>query len=98
MSDPVLHSIPLKQTVDWVERPGPGAKVDLRHDFPVPSVADDHVLVRLECTGVCHSDVHGIYGETPMETHIPGHEGVGKVVKLGRRVPQEALGVRVGVR
>jgi D-arabinose 1-dehydrogenase-like Zn-dependent alcohol dehydrogenase len=28
-----------------------------------------------------HSDVHSIYGETPMETDIAGHEGVGHVVK-----------------
>lgn len=27
-----------------------------------------------------HSDLHNIYGELPMTTHIPGHEGVGRVV------------------
>ncbi len=32
-----------------------------------------------------HSDVHSIYGETPMETDIAGHEGVGHVVKCELR-------------
>ncbi len=28
-----------------------------------------------------HSDVHAIRGDTPMTTHIAGHEGVGRVVQ-----------------
>lgn len=27
-----------------------------------------------------HSDLHNIYGDLPMTTHIAGHEGVGRVV------------------
>lgn len=34
-----------------------------------------------QLTESSHSDVHSIYGETPMETDIAGHEGVGYVVK-----------------
>ena len=33
-----------------------------------------------------------------MTTNIPGHEGVGKVVKLGRNVEESMLGKRVGIK
>ena len=41
--------------------------------------------MKLEYSGVCHSDVHNVRGETPMLTGVAGHEGVGKVVR-GRRL------------
>jgi propanol-preferring alcohol dehydrogenase len=39
------------------------------------------ILVKLEFSGVCHSDVHSIRGETPMSTDVAGHEGIGRVVE-----------------
>jgi propanol-preferring alcohol dehydrogenase len=36
--------------------------------------------VKLEFSGVCHSDLHSIRGDTPMLTDVAGHEGVGKVI------------------
>ncbi|CAH0052298.1 unnamed protein product [Clonostachys solani] len=68
------------QVCAWVEKPGPDAKIE-RRDIAVPSPGPGDVLVKLEVTGVCHSDHHSIYGNTPMSTHIAGHEGVGRVIK-----------------
>lgn len=44
-------SIPKYQTAATIERPRPGAKLDLRHDIPVPEPKAGEVLVKLECTG-----------------------------------------------
>ena len=45
-----------------------------------------------------HSDVHGMLGHTPMTTNIPGHEGIGVIVALGRDVPADFAGKRVGIK
>ncbi|CAH0024871.1 unnamed protein product [Clonostachys rhizophaga] len=63
------------QVCAWVEKPGPDAEIELR-DIAVPSPGPGDVLVKLAVTGVCHSDHHSIYGNTPMSTHIAGHEGL----------------------
>ncbi|KKO97348.1 hypothetical protein THAR02_10553 [Trichoderma harzianum] len=70
------------QTAAWLDHPHHGATLTLRNDILIPEPSEGEVLVKLECSGFCHSDVHSIYGETPMETNIAGHEGVGRVVKL----------------
>lgn len=74
-SDPPL------QIAAWLSQPHQGAALVLRHDIPVPEPGDGEVLIKLEFSGFCHSDVDNINGQTPMETHVPGHEGVGLIVK-----------------
>jgi len=77
----------------WVENPGPNARIEIRDDLPIPPPGPNQVLIKLECSGVCHSDVHNMLGQTPMTTTIGGH-----VVKLGSNAPLELLGKRVGVK
>ncbi|KAL5047266.1 hypothetical protein BDW71DRAFT_214164 [Aspergillus fruticulosus] len=75
------------------------SRLEIRHDRPIPSLAASELLVKLEFSGVCHSDVHSVRGETPMLTDVAGHEGVGKVVKVGEGVDEDAwIGKRVGIR
>jgi propanol-preferring alcohol dehydrogenase len=57
------------------------SKVQIRSDHPVPDPGNGEILVKLEFSGVCHSDLHSIRGDTPMLTDVAGHEGVGKVIK-----------------
>ncbi|KGO76990.1 Polyketide synthase, enoylreductase [Penicillium italicum] len=57
------------------------AKVGIKSNRPVPTPGKGEILVKLEFSGVCHSDLHSIRGDTPMLTDVAGHEGVGKVVK-----------------
>lgn len=57
------------------------AQVEITTERPVPSPKEGEVLVKLEYSGVCHSDVHSILGDTLMLTDVAGHEGVGKVVQ-----------------
>ncbi|KAL6832003.1 GroES-like protein [Trichoderma camerunense] len=86
------------QTAAWLDHPHHGATLTLRNDILIPEPLEGEVLVKLECSGFCHSDVHSIYGETPMETNIAGHEGVGRVVKLGKGVSSDVMGKLVGVK
>ncbi|KAA1475888.1 GroES-like protein [Dentipellis sp. KUC8613] len=84
----------------------PGQPLEVRTDHPVTQPEDleaGQCLVRMHCTGVCHSDLHIASGEWP---HAPvpfigGHEGVGTVVAIGPGVAQEGdvkIGTRVGVK
>ncbi|PYI17716.1 alcohol dehydrogenase [Aspergillus violaceofuscus CBS 115571] len=94
-------SIPSSQTAALIPPTGasPTARLQIRHDHPVPSPTEGQILVKLEYSGVCHSDVHSVRGETPMLTDVAGHEGVGKVVKVGSGLDEQVwLGRRVGIR
>ena len=90
--------IPTHQTAAWLPKAGPGAILELRHDIDVPKPQEGQVLVKLTHSGICHSDIHSIYAETPMDTDIAGHEGVGRVVLCGSSTPAEFLGKRVGIK
>ncbi|KAJ5924057.1 Alcohol dehydrogenase 1 [Penicillium verhagenii] len=72
-------------------------KISCTHPVPVPGVGE--VLVKLDFSGVCHSDVHSIRGDTPMKTDVAGHEGVGKVVAVGSDLDKSQwMGQAVGIR
>ncbi|KAB5578624.1 hypothetical protein GE09DRAFT_1214783 [Coniochaeta sp. 2T2.1] len=92
-------SIPQKQTAVWIDRPNPEAKFTIRDDVPVPTPGEDDVLVKIEYSGLCHSDVSNMMGHHPMTVHIPGHEGVGHIVSKGSQVPPSvSLGQLVGIK
>ena len=55
-------------------------------DVPVPNPGHGQVLVKLEASGLCHTDIHATHGDWPVKSPlplIPGHEGVGVVERLG---------------
>ncbi|MBN9416990.1 zinc-dependent alcohol dehydrogenase [bacterium SCN 62-11] len=69
-------------------------------DVPMPEVGPGQVLVKVAACGVCHTDLHAAHGDWPVKPNppfIPGHEGVGEVVELGREVRGVRVGDRVGV-
>ncbi len=69
-------------------------------DVPIPDVSDGQVLVKIAASGVCHTDLHAANGDWPVKPSlpfIPGHEGVGHVVKVGRGVVRFKEGDRIGV-
>jgi len=52
--------------------------------FPIPTLNEGEVLVKIEVAGVCGSDVHMVEGRDP-RIRLPvilGHEGVGEIVEL----------------
>jgi propanol-preferring alcohol dehydrogenase len=67
-------------------------------DVPTPEPGPEQLLVRVEASGLCHTDIHAARGEWPVKPSppfIPGHEGVGTVVRLG---PGNNHGIEVGMR
>src|SRR5687767_4701207 len=79
------------------------------HDFAEPFRVEDvprrplehgQIRVRIEATGLCHTDIHAAHGDWPVKPSppfVPGHEGVGIVVELAPDVTEVALGDRVGM-
>jgi propanol-preferring alcohol dehydrogenase len=58
------------------------------------------VLVRLEASGLCHTDIHAAHGDwviKPSPPFVPGHEGVGLIEAVGADVSLERFGERVAV-
>jgi L-iditol 2-dehydrogenase len=59
------------------------------HEFPVPDVDDESIVLGIGLTGVCGSDLHrfqdvGATLDLPLPV-VMGHEITGRVLKLGRR-------------
>ncbi|MDU0294667.1 alcohol dehydrogenase AdhP [Saccharothrix longispora] len=76
-----------------------GAPLEVR-DVPVPQPGTGQVLVRLESSGICHTDIHAANGDWPVKPtppFIPGHEGVGTVEAVGEGVDPALLGTRVAI-
>ena len=65
-----------------------------------PEPGPGKILIKLETSGVCHTDVHiwdgGVRPALVPDPFILGHEGVGEVVALGRGVTDWSLGARAG--
>jgi len=84
-------------------------KAAVVHDFGRPLVLEDvskpdpglgQVLVRVETSGLCHTDIHAAHGDWPVKPSvpfIPGHEGVGLVERVGAGVTHLKEGDRVAV-
>jgi propanol-preferring alcohol dehydrogenase len=69
-------------------------------ELPVPELKAGHIIVQIAASGVCHTDLHAVEGDWPVKAQlplIPGHEGVGRVVAVGRGVTDVKEGDRVGV-
>ena len=64
---------------------------------PDPQVgAADEVLLRVEASGICGSDLHIYHGRVPVEQGFTiGHEYVGTVLEAGADVERVAVGDRV---
>ncbi len=75
------------------------APLEIR-EVPIPEPGPGDVLVRMETSGLCHTDIHAAHGDWPVKPappFIPGHEGIGVVVELGAGVTERAVGDRVAI-
>jgi propanol-preferring alcohol dehydrogenase len=66
----------------------------------MPELGQGEVLVKVEASGLCHTDIHAAHGDWPVKPSppfIPGHEGVGIVVEVGPGVTEVAVGDRVAM-
>lgn len=85
MKAAVVHSFGAPLTID---------------ERPIPAPAEHQVLVKIQASGVCHTDLHAAEGDWPVKPMlplVPGHEGVGYVAALGKGVTNLKEGDRVGI-
>ena len=69
-------------------------------EVPRPVAGHGQVVVHIEASGLCHTDIHAAHGDWPVKPtvpFIPGHEGVGIVVEVGPGVTEVSLGDRVAL-
>ena len=69
-------------------------------EAPLPEPGPGQIQVKIEASGVCHTDLHAAEGDWPVKPtlpFIPGHEGVGHVSGVGAGVTRVKEGDRVGV-
>jgi propanol-preferring alcohol dehydrogenase len=81
----VVRGFDLAPQVEEVAKPVPGR---------------DEVVVKIEASGLCHTDIHAAHGDWPVKPKLPftpGHEGVGIVESLGFGVTDVAVGDRVAI-
>ncbi len=69
-------------------------------EVDIPTPASGQIVVKMQASGVCHTDLHAIEGDWPAKPNpplIPGHEGVGLITAVGDNVHHVKEGDRVGV-
>lgn len=95
--------IPKTGKAGVVVNEGPDFHVEVQ-DVEVPEPGAGELLLRLNCTGLCMSDVHFMMNDwavPPMSqfgTKCAGHEGAGVVVKVGNNVQGWNVGDRAGIK
>jgi propanol-preferring alcohol dehydrogenase len=65
-----------------------------------PVAGSGEIVVHIEASGLCHTDIHAAHGDWPVKPtppFIPGHEGVGIVESTGLNVTEVTVGDRVAV-
>lgn len=72
-------------------------------EYPIPKIEPRGILVKVEMAGLCGSDVHQCSGDNVLKArlpNIPGHETIGRIVKLGEARTQDVSGelLKVGDR
>ncbi|TPX17628.1 uncharacterized protein E0L32_012073 [Thyridium curvatum] len=91
-------AIPTEQWAQVLEEKG--GKVQYKK-IPVPKPGPDEVLINIKYSGVCHTDLHAVNGDWPLDVKLPlvgGHEGAGVVVARGELVHDVEIGDHVGIK
>lgn len=90
----IIYDIPKTARISVLTGP---KKIEIL-ELPVPEINDDEILVKVEQTGICGTDVHEYKGD-PFG-YIPvglGHEGTGTIVKLGKNITTDYYGKPLAV-
>ena len=85
MKAAVVHDFHSPLRIEEVDKPTPGP---------------DQIVVKIETSGLCHTDIHAAHGDWPVKPIlplIPGHEGIGIVEMLGPGVTRVKEGDRVAI-
>ena len=72
-------------------------KIEIK-EFPIPTLEDDDILVKVEGCGVCGTDVHEWKGDPfGLIPVVLGHEGTGEIVAMGKNVKCDTAGTPLKV-
>lgn len=69
-------------------------------EVDVPAPGAGQILVQIEASGICHTDIHAARGDWPVKPtppFIPGHEGIGRITAVGDGVDPARIGQRVAL-
>jgi propanol-preferring alcohol dehydrogenase len=67
-------------------------------ELPMPKPKENEILIKVAVCGACHTDLDEAEGRLPTKLPVvPGHQVVGIVSELGKRVTKHKVGDRVGV-
>jgi propanol-preferring alcohol dehydrogenase len=84
-------------------------KAAVVHQFDQPLTVEERelaapgphqVVVRIEASGLCHTDIHAARGDWPVQPappFVPGHEGIGIVEEVGSQATAVSVGDRVAI-
>lgn len=64
-------------------------------ELPIPEVEPRAILIKVELCGICGTDIHQCRGTLAVKAplpNIPGHETLGRIVKLGEGRTHDAAG------
>ncbi|KAF2126219.1 alcohol dehydrogenase 1 [Dothidotthia symphoricarpi CBS 119687] len=103
MADDKVQTFDIPKTckAGVVVNEGPDFHVEVQ-DVPVPEIGSTDVLIKLNATGICHSDIHFMLNDWALPkmsvfgTKCAGHEGAGVIVKVGDAVKTLKPGMRAG--
>lgn len=93
--------IPKECKAGVVVNEGPDFRIEVRN-VPVPEPKEGEVLIKLNATGLCMSDIHFMTNDWALPkmsvfgTQCAGHEGAGVIVKVGSQVKSLKVGQRAG--
>jgi threonine dehydrogenase-like Zn-dependent dehydrogenase len=69
-------------------------------EFQIPEVVPGAILVKIEMAGICGTDVHqqrGEIGVKPRLPVIPGHEAIGRIIKMGDGRTRDCTGTVLSI-
>lgn len=94
--------IPKRCRAGVVVNPGPDFSLAVE-EVDVPEPGPGQLLLKLNVTGLCGSDIHNMCGDLGVKMDMfgvrsSGHEGAGVVVKVGENVKNWKVGDRAGLK
>jgi propanol-preferring alcohol dehydrogenase len=69
-------------------------------EIEIPTPGKGEVVMEVETSGLCHTDIHAVHGDWPVKPKmplIPGHEGIGRVTRVGPDVTEVKEGDRIAL-
>jgi putative PIG3 family NAD(P)H quinone oxidoreductase len=88
--------IPRHQSAIVITAAGGPDVLRLVPDWPIPTLGDDDVLIKVVAAGINRHDVHQrAAGPTREPNPVPGLEASGRIVACGKNVPQNRIGEAV---